>query len=159
MVGCDVSYGYNGELWKNKYKSVCVRCHPGFGGNLEWIFSISVPAMLRLISYCIRPPKCVCKCVFVYLFSDSLMHENNPSLGRLLICSAACRCRTYIQNHRLVFLSRYTFWDSRAPRLHMQVKLNVIFLMPLCMFKDSHNLHLKFTQINAAAISHGIWII
>lgn len=38
----------------------------------------------------------------------------------------------------------------------MQVKLNAIFLMPLCMFKDSHNLHLKFTQINASAISHGI---
>lgn len=124
--------------------------------NESLVLHISAPAMLRLISYCMRPSKCVCKCVFVYLFSDSLMHENNPSLGRLLICSAACRCRTYIQNHRLVFLSRYTFWDSRVPRLHMQVKLKVIFLMFLCTYKDSHNLHLKFTQINAVAISHGI---
>lgn len=127
--------------------------------NESLVLHISVSAMLRLVSYCMHSSKCVWMCVFVYLFSDSLMHENNPCLGWLLICSAACRCWTYIQNHRLVFLSRYTFWDSRAPRLHMQVKLKVIFLMPLCMFKDSHNLHLKFTEINAAAISLGIWII
>lgn len=37
---------------------------------------------------------CLCVCASVGLYPDSLMHENNPSLGRLLIWSAACRCRT-----------------------------------------------------------------
>lgn len=84
--------------------------------NDSLVLHISVPAMLWLISYCMRPSKCVCKCVFVYLFSDSLMHENNPSLGLLLIWFSCLQMLNIYPESQISFLEQIHILGFPGPK-------------------------------------------